>query len=54
MKKFNLLKILGIAATVIGAGATLLTDWVDERKMEEKIEEKIGEALAAKEEEEES
>ena len=42
----TLIKILGIAATAIGMGATLITDWVNDKKMDEKIEEKINEALA--------
>lgn len=50
----KLIKILGIAATVIGMGATLITDWVNEKKMDEKIEEKVNEALAKIEDEEES
>lgn len=44
----KLIKVLGIAATVVGMGATLLTDWVNEKKMDEKIEEKVNEALAKK------
>lgn len=50
----KLIKVLGIAATVIGLGATLITDWVNEKKMDEKIEEKVNEALAKIEDEEES
>ena len=50
----KLIKVLGIAATVVGMGATLLTDWVNEKKMDEKIEEKVNEAFAKKDEEEES
>ena len=42
----KLIKILGIAATSIGMGATLVTDWVNDKKMDEKIEEKVIEALA--------
>ena len=42
----KLIKILGIAATAIGIGATLITDWVSDKKMDEKIEEKLNEALA--------
>jgi hypothetical protein len=42
----KLIKILGIAATVIGMGATLITDWVNDKK----IEEKINEALAKRDE----
>ena len=43
-----------MAATIIGIGVNLLTDWVDEQKMDEKIEAKVNEALAKKEEAEES
>lgn len=42
----KLIKILGIAATAIGMGATLVTDWVNDKKMDEKIEGKVIEALA--------
>lgn len=48
----KLIKILGIAATAIGMGATLITDWVSDKKMDEKIEEKVNEAFAKREEEE--
>lgn len=47
-------KGIGIAATLIGVGATLITDWVDEKKMDYKIERKVNEALAKKEDGEES
>lgn len=50
----KLIKVLGLTATVIGMGATLITDWVNERKMDEKIEEKVNEALSKVDEEEES
>ena len=33
-------------------GATLLTDWVNEKKMEEKIDKRINEKLAALSDEE--
>lgn len=46
-----LIKGIGIAATAIGIGATLITDWVNEQKMNEKIEEKVKEALANQEKE---
>lgn len=48
----KLIKILGIAATAIGMGATLITDWVNDKTMDEKIEEKVNEALAKKDGEE--
>lgn len=41
----KLIKVLGIAATAVGMGATLVTDWVNDKKMDEKIEEKVIEAL---------
>jgi hypothetical protein len=49
----KMVKILGLVATVVGMGATLLTDWVNEKKMEEKIDERINEKLAALNDEEE-
>lgn len=54
MNNAKLIKVLGITATVIGMGATLITDWVNEKKMDEKIDEKINEALVKREDEEES
>ena len=50
MDKF--IKALGIFATIVGVGATLLTDYVNEKKMDEKIEEKVNAALANQDEEE--
>ena len=41
----KLIKILGIAATAIGMGVTLITDWVNDKKMDEKITKKVTEAL---------
>jgi len=49
----NLIKVLGLGATVIGVAATLITDWVNDKKMDEKIDEKINEALAKQNEEDE-
>ncbi len=48
------IKRIGIAATVISIGATIIRDWVGEKKMDETIEEKVNEALARKEHEKES
>jgi hypothetical protein len=50
----NLIKVLGITASAIGIAATFLSDWVNEKKMDEKIEEKVNEALAKCDEEDES
>lgn len=49
--KSKMIKVLGLAATVIGVAATLVTDWVNEQKMDEKIEEKVNEALTKRDEE---
>ena len=45
-------KSIGIAVTVIGFGVSILTDWVNEKKMDEKIEEKVNEAFAKRDGEE--
>ena len=47
----NIIKAIGIMATFIGFGATFLKSWVDEREMDAKIEEKVNEALANRQEE---
>ena len=53
MKNKNFIKAIGIAVTAIGFGVSILTDWVNEKKMDEKIEEKVNEALAKKDDENE-
>ena len=45
------IKGIGIAATAIGMGTTLINDWVTEKKMDRKIEEKVNEALSKREQE---
>ena len=47
MNNSKLVKILGLVATVGGVAMTLLTDWVNEKKMDEKINECIDATLAA-------
>ena len=44
--KSKWIKAIGVAATVIGVGVNLITDWVNEQKMDEEIEDKVNEALA--------
>lgn len=39
------IKILGMFATILGIGATLINDWVADKKTNEKIEQKVIEAL---------
>lgn len=53
MNNSKLVKILGLIATVGGVAATLLTDWVNEKKMDEKINECIDAKLAALNDDEE-
>lgn len=52
MNNSKLVKILGLVATVGGVAATLLTDWVNEKKMDERINECIDAKLAALNDEE--
>lgn len=49
----KMIKIIGLIATVAGVGVNLLSEWVDEKKMDEKIEEKVNEALAVRDREDE-
>lgn len=44
--KVNVIKIVGIAASVAGAVATLVGNWAGEKQQDAKIAEKVGEALA--------
>lgn len=48
-----MIKGIGLAATVIGMVAEFATDWVNEKKMDEKIEEKVNEALSRRDNNEE-
>lgn len=52
LRKSKWIKAIGVAATVIGVGVNLITDWVNEQKMDEKIEEKVSEALARRDKDE--
>lgn len=46
--KGSVIKILGIVASVIGIGANLLSDWVNEKKQDELISEKVDQAIKEK------
>ena len=48
----NLIKVIGLVSTLVGIGATLVADWVEEKKVEAMIEEKIDERLPKEEDEE--
>lgn len=41
----NLLKVFGMVVTVIGFGATLLSDWVDEQEMKAEIKDEVVRAM---------
>lgn len=46
----KVIKIVSVAAAAVGLGLNLLNTWVDEQKMDEKIDCKIKEALDKEEE----
>lgn len=41
----KIIKIFGIVASAMGIGATLLNDWITDKKIDEKIAKKVTEAL---------
>ena len=47
--KGNLIRVLGFVATIGGVVASLLGDWVEEKKIDEMIGTKLDERLAKKE-----
>ena len=46
MGNTKLIKVIGFAATVIGFGASLITDWVSDKKLETEIAKKVTEEVA--------
>lgn len=46
MKKFNIVKVAGFVLPLVGAGLTLLTGIVEDKKLDDKIAEKVSEAIA--------
>lgn len=54
MNQRNIFKLLSLAGVVLGGIGTLLSAWADNKEQEAIIEEKVNEALAARNEEEES
>lgn len=50
--KSKWIKAIGVAATVIGVGVNLITDWVNEQKMVEAIEVRVSGALARRDKDE--
>lgn len=45
-QKVDPIKLIGMAATIIGMAASLLSNWVDQKQTEEMIDEKIEQAFA--------
>lgn len=42
----KVIKVIGIAASVVGAVATLVGNWAGEKQQDAKIAEKVAEAIA--------
>ena len=42
----NFIKVISLVATIGGIAANLVSDWADEKKMDEKIDQKVSEALS--------
>ena len=53
-KKFGTAKLIALAGMALAGIAALISNYAQEREMEELIEEKVNEALANRENEEES
>ena len=41
----KVVKIIGIAASLIGAGCTLVSGWVSDRRMEDEVAEQVQKAV---------
>lgn len=50
----KLIKILGMAATVIGCGVTLVSNWVSEQNMKQEVKDEVERALSERETDQES
>ncbi|MCM1090084.1 MAG: hypothetical protein NC413_04520 [Muribaculum sp.] len=51
--KSSIIKVLGTVVTLVGLATNLLSDWVKDQQMNEKIEEKVNEAIAKRDNENE-
>ena len=47
--KSKTVKLIGLLCTVVGAVATIGSNWATEKQMDETISKKVSEALASKE-----
>lgn len=50
----KLIKILGMAATVIGYGVTLVSNWISEQNMKQEVKDEVERALSERETDQES
>lgn len=48
MNNKKLVKGIGFAATLIGFGLSLITDWVSDKKLEIEIDDKVAKEVAKK------
>ena len=48
MQKEKLIKIGGIVLTIAGAGLSLATNWLEDKKLDATITEKVADALSRK------
>lgn len=46
MKNEKIIKVLGIVTTVLGAGLSLVSSWVQNKELDTKINESVAKALA--------
>lgn len=49
--KPKLMKIAGVVLPIIGVGLSLATNWLDDKKLDEKVAEKVTKALQSSTEE---
>lgn len=43
--KLNLMKIASVVVPIIGVGVSLATNWLEDKKLDDKITDKVTEAL---------
>lgn len=46
--KTKVIQLVGVAGAMLGFGATMLSDWSNNKKMEQLVEDKVKEILAKK------
>lgn len=46
MMNGKLVKVIGFAATLVGMGATIVSNWVNDKNLDAKVDSKVTEALA--------